>query len=263
MRHPMFRWRRFRHGAHQVKSPSLRGIERRARRPRARAPGSARGARAPRAAARWRPASAPSGARPGRCARRSGRRRSRAARPAARASAAQRSSASRNRSFAGEVLAAVRHVDRGDGHAATSAIAMRVLEVEAGVDEGRALGGDVAPHVQRRRRSRRSRRARGTSSPRGSQSEAGTLAGGALISCRQTTSGRSRASHSPTWASRARMPLTFQVPIFTAPHIARRSGFPHGPCPRSRRSSLAYEPARIRGIDLGTGQDRGERRRAA
>jgi hypothetical protein len=35
-----------------------------------------------------------------------------------------------------------------------------------------------------------------------------------LISWRQTTSGRSRSIHSWTCAKRARMPLTFQVPIF-------------------------------------------------
>src|SRR5437667_4185981 len=43
---------------------------------------------------------------------------------------------------------------------------------------------------------------------------AGTCAAAALISWRQTTSGRSRSIQSRTWASRARMPLTFQVPIF-------------------------------------------------
>src|SRR6185369_14533707 len=45
---------------------------------------------------------------------------------------------------------------------------------------------------------------------------AGTCAAAALISWRQTTSGRSRSIQSRTWASRARMPLTFQVPIFIA-----------------------------------------------
>src|SRR5206468_9742237 len=39
-------------------------------------------------------------------------------------------------------------------------------------------------------------------------------AAAALISWRQTTSGRSRSIQSRTWASRARIPLTFQVAIF-------------------------------------------------
>src|SRR5687767_13421936 len=44
----------------------------------------------------------------------------------------------------------------------------------------------------------------------------GICAGSALSSCRQTTSGLSRPSHSQNCAWRARMPLTFQVAIFTA-----------------------------------------------
>src|SRR5512134_167185 len=47
-----------------------------------------------------------------------------------------------------------------------------------------------------------------------SHSEGGTRAGGALISCRQRTSGRSRATSSSTCASRARIPFTFQLATF-------------------------------------------------
>src|SRR5258706_1084861 len=50
---------------------------------------------------------------------------------------------------------------------------------------------------------------------------AGTCAAAALISWRQTTSGRSRSIPSRTWASRARIPLTFQVAIFIGDEGAR------------------------------------------
>src|SRR5262245_51530165 len=45
----------------------------------------------------------------------------------------------------------------------------------------------------------------------------GICACSAFSSCRQTTSGWSRASHSQSCAARARMPFTFQVAIFMKP----------------------------------------------
>src|SRR5262245_46614579 len=43
----------------------------------------------------------------------------------------------------------------------------------------------------------------------------------AFSSCRQTMSGRSRCSHSPSCAARARIPFTFQVAILTGPSLIR------------------------------------------
>src|SRR5258708_28882156 len=74
-------------------------------------------------------------------------------------------------------------------------------------------------------------------------SDSGICSGAALISCRQMTSGRSLLIHSSSCTCRARMPLTFQVAIFTTPiyHAGMsgdgdgdggrddaRSGFPRG-----------------------------------
>ena len=136
-------------------------------------------------------------------------------RPAACASAAQRSSASRKRSFAAKSFPPFGTYTEARVSSATSATAIRVSTSKGGCPYAGRAGASsrltcrptpeyaVSPCHRHQY-------------PGIWESEAGTLAAGALISWRQRTSGDSRSMSASTCASRARMPFTFHVAIFTA-----------------------------------------------
>ena len=180
-------------------------------------------------------ACAPSGARPCRCARRSGRRTARRrgpipaplarARPSPRGTASSRGSPCR------------RWARRSTRRPAPEAGRRRRGSRSRSRGGRRPAAPGTWPCARAgRRRSSPSRRASSTSSHPSRGWSRGTCSGVALISCRQRTSGCSRATHSATCACRARMPFTFQVAIFSMAEI------PNSNDSREGVGSLTWEP---------------------
>ena len=149
-------------------------------------------------------------------------------RPSARSSRAHSDQPRQELELGGIILAAVGDVHRGDHQVAELHLTIRDSWSNGGMAVDRLAGKRLLAKLQRYARiTLAAVPERVVVRPRDAS---GTCGSSAFSSCRQTTSGRSRSSHSWTCAARARMPLTFHVATFTAlpmattmPPPARRS----------------------------------------